>query len=262
MPAPGSLYGEGAQLLDSAGTQASNIAKERQAATDTTVKAGESAGANLSAERTQISSQQAQMALKKMELSENHVEITPQLALGLARTTGDKSWIEAIGQTMRADVYTGLYTHGIEQAYAKRSPKITQVYDENGKIRHAVVYTDEQGNPQQLMLDAGITPDKLHPHKPSGSGDDFKKNKEFMKSHEKAAAFFNDAVRSKQLKSQDPEQWNRMHEEYIKDQDRYDQLKTSMGGSGASQPGGRGDTPAPDNAPFDADAFIKDALGQ
>lgn len=263
MSAPGSLYGEGAQLLESGAASArqtgqQNVEREKIASENIRSATGE-----LGAMGRQLSAQDAAVALKKMEMAENQIEITPQIALGLSKNTGDKEWMTSVGQRMRADVVLGLYTHGLTLQQMKRSPKVTQVYDDKGKIRHAVVYTDEQGTLQQLMLDAGMTPEKLHPPKPgAGGGDDFKKNKEFIKSHEKAAALFNDPFKSKQLKSTDPDQWNRAHEEYIKDQDRYDQLKTSMGGAGSAQPSGDGETPAPDNTPFDADAFIKDALGQ
>jgi len=47
---------------------------------------------------------------------------------------------------MRADVYTGLYTHGMALANAKKSPKVTLTYDKKGTCAYAC-WQDETGTP-------------------------------------------------------------------------------------------------------------------
>lgn len=274
MAAPGSLYGEGAQLLEGSAQTQTDTAKLEQAKTDTTVEAGKASGAQLGETERQISSQQATMALEKMKASDKMqgkvVTITPQIALGMAKNTGDPSWMQAIGQDMRSDVLMSLYTHGIKLDQAKKAPKITQVYDANGKIRHAVVYTDEQGNIQQLILDAGITPENLNKGKGGkggrgGAGKDpeemsFKEKKAFIDMYQKRRAEYSDPMRSEDIKKRNPEKYNQ-DQQWLKDNlDTNDQILKSMGQGGAAAPSSGG-TATPE-APFDADAFIEDALGQ
>jgi hypothetical protein len=148
MPAPGSLYGEGAAMLEAAGGQASNIAKQKQAATDTSVQAGEAASREVGEKDRQMSAQDAQMRLKQMELQENQIKITPQLALGLVKNTGDKSWMETVGQPMRSDVLLSLYTHGINTRIAGKEYKtisdgkeyvIANDIDDNGEIKPRII---------------------------------------------------------------------------------------------------------------------------
>lgn len=261
---PDTLYPAGGQMVQTginAGMEGKKLDLLQSEQSQKTMEAGLGAVRDVQGDRNKI---MAVERLKQMEAMENKIEITPQLALGLVKNTGDKDWLSAVGQRMRADVYTALYTHGMAVNQSKRAPKVTQIYDEKGKIRHAVIYTDDQGNIQQLPLDTGFTPEQLHPPKPgTGTSPEDKKNKEFMRSHEKQAALFNDPVKSKQLKAMDPEQWNMQHEEYMKDQDRYDKLKTSLGKGGGGPAGtGGGDSAVPDNSPFDSDAFIQSALGQ
>lgn len=269
------LYGEGASLLQASGNQAANIAQTRQATTDTTVKAGEAAGAQVGETQRQISAQQATMALEKMKASEKMqgkvLTITPQIALGLAKNTGDREWMQAVGQDMRSDVLLGLYTHGMSLQQAKKAPKVTQIYDGNGKIRHAVVYTDEQGNIQQLMLDEGIAPEALNKGKGGGAkktgaakDDTFKKQKEFNRAYEKLRSVYDDPMKAQETKIANPDKYNQ-DLQWLKDnQDQYDQNVRAMGKAGSPSPaaGVGGSSAVPDNAPFNADAFIRDALGQ
>lgn len=262
MPAPGSMYGEAAQLLEGAAqTGVANTGSDIKR-NDTIVDAGNKAAAEAGASQRQSDQGRAAMALEAIKAKEKMVTITPQIALGLAKNTGDKAWLEAIGQDMRPDALLGLYSHGMALEQAKKAPKITQVYGADGKVRHAVVFTDDQGNVQQHLLDEGMKPTAFHPT--AGGPKDTslsKADKQFMSSHEKDAAFFGDAAKSEQLKATNPEEWNRRHDTYLTNQDRYAQLREGLGKGGAA-PAGGGGPPAPDNsAPFDADAFIQSTLG-
>lgn len=161
------LYGEGASLLQAAGNQATANAQTRQAGTETTVKAGEAAGAQLGDTQRQQQAQQAAQALEVMKQKFDTVEITPQLALGLVRNTGDREWMKSIGQRMRADVYTSLYTHGINMKMMKpykvgfgkdMELTIQPSMDENGNWSYTPV-----GDPVHKFSDTArgvITPEK------------------------------------------------------------------------------------------------------
>lgn len=265
--APGSLYTAGAGLLEAAGGQASNIARTNQDATNTTVQAGNAASSELGAERRQMSAQDAQLQIKKMEVAENQVEITPQLALGLVKNTGEKDWLKATGTRMRADVLMSLYTHGLAVNQAKRSPKVIQKANADGTVQNGLVWEDADGV-QQFWPGTGIKPEKLHPPRGAGAGAGSKDtsisnaDKKFMASQEKDASFFGDASKSEQLKATNPDEWNRRHDTYMQNQDRYDQLRKGLGKAGAAPAAAGGGAAPVNSAPFDADAFIKDALGQ
>jgi len=272
---PDNLFGTAAGLLEGAGQQQLEEKKVEQVPQSEGVKAGESAAGNISAEKqTAMSGQQAQQlaVLKdKLDQASNMMTITPQVALGMVKNTGDKEWMKAIGQKMRADVVLGMYTHGIKLNQAKKAPKVTQIYDKDGKVRHSVVYTDEDGNEQQLMLDEGMTPDQLNKGKGgksksgSGSDDSLKKMKEFNRAYEKARSEISDPSKAAQLQATNPESFKEKSQWLKDNQDQYDANIKALGkGGGAAIPGaaapaGEGGA---DNAPFDADAFIKDALGQ
>ena len=253
------LFGEANQALEGA-SRTTSADKDRKAEANTAEVPGTNQG--------------LEVLKDKMDQAENMVSITPQIALGMVHNTGDKEWLKAVGQKMRADVLMPLYTHGIKLEQAKKAPKITQVYDKDGKVRHSVVYTDENGDEQQLLLDEGMTPEALNKGRGGAGGgkrgggaggakkdDTLAKQKAFMASHEKQAALLNDASKSSALKATDPEQYQRMKEEYEKDQDRYDQLKTQMGAAGAPAPAAGGKSAGSgDSSPFNPDDLIKEAL--
>lgn len=100
------LFPAAASLLSSAGEQQQQQEKTNQQPAQTMAENGRQADDGL---------QQQKLAQLKAQLdhAENMITITPQLALGLAKNTGDKEWIKATGQKMRADVYTSLYSHGL-----------------------------------------------------------------------------------------------------------------------------------------------------
>ncbi len=249
MPAPGSLYGEGAQLLEGAATTQAQAGELEQKKTAAQLDVGKSASSELTGEREQISGQQATMALEKLKASEKMqgkvTTITPQIALGLAKNTGDKEWMSAIGQDMRTDVLLGMYTHGMTVAQQKKQPKITQIYDKSGKIRHAVVYTDEQGNQQEMLLDEGMTPEALNKGKNVGRGgkggaggsDEFKNKKEFIANYQKRRNELADPMRAKDLKSSNPQKYEQ-DQQFLQDyKDQYDKdiKEMSQGGSSGSE---------------------------
>lgn len=62
------------------------------------------------------------------------IEITPQLARGAAKATGDSSWEKAVGTRMRADVYSSLLTMGTRFSMSKKvyNTKQGPVYWEPG----------------------------------------------------------------------------------------------------------------------------------
>lgn len=270
---PETLFGAGAQLLESSAGTASDINKQKQEATKTTVDAGASAGSEIGArQRQQMSGQQAQqleMLKSKLTQQENLMTITPQIALGLAKHSKNPDWLKAVGTQMRSDVVLGLYTAESKAHYTPRY--ITK--QDGDQVSHGWSWFDpdtgqemfvpsDKGGPKYSPTARGeVTPKDKSKVDKKGKDDTLKKNEDFMRSHEKQAALFNDPVKANQLKTTNPDQYNRMYEEYQKDQDRYDQLKTSMGAAGGPAVPASGANPDQGSAPFDADAFIKEAVG-
>lgn len=111
------LYGQGAQLLESSGRQSSDMQQQDIERQKTTVQAGSEANANLARQHLEQMDIDAKM---KGEM----LTISPQLALGLVKHTGDKSWLQAVGQSMRSDVYTALYTHGVMSKFGSKEFKV------------------------------------------------------------------------------------------------------------------------------------------
>ena len=52
-----------------------------------------------------------QILKDKMDHDQNMITITPQIALGLVKQTGDREWMKAIGTKIPAPVYTATYIH-------------------------------------------------------------------------------------------------------------------------------------------------------
>ena len=275
MPGAGdTAFGASAELLGEAGQTELGVSKLKTEQTGQTMDAGVQASTQMGEDRRQGTfdqKQKAAQALAKFKAQQamqgKLVTITPQIALGMVKNTGDKEWLAAVGQQMEAPVLMSLYTHGIKTDQAKKAPKITQIYDDDGKVRHAVVYTDEDGNQQQLLLDKGMTPEQLNKGKGgkgkagSGGDDTFKKNKQFLTEYDKRKAEYSDPLKAHEVQKSDPKRYDE-DMQWLKDnQDTYDSLTKQMGkaggGGGAAPDAGGGQQ---DNAPFDADDFIKEAL--
>ena len=277
MPAPGTLFGEATQALEGASSTAQKTNEIAQKDRSNTIKAGEAAGGEVGASGRQAAGAQDAQKLaelhSKLNQAENMFTVTPQIALGLVKNTGDKSWLEAVGKPIRADVFSALYTHGMALANEKKSPKVTLTYGKDGKVSHTLVWQDADGNPQQIQLDQGMATKLLNEGKGGGkkggdsSSEELKKMKEFNRAYEKARAEISDPFKAKTLQMTNPEKFAQS-EQWLKDnQDQYDANIKALGKGGGAAVGGGGAPAAgggaqPDNAPFDADAFIKDALGQ
>lgn len=254
------LYPAGAQLLEGAAQTA-------------TAQSGQQV------EREKIAATQEQSQQKNMvdlvnshlDRQANQVTITPQIALGLVKNTGDKSWLEAVGQPMRADVMLGLYQYGMRVKNSKYTPKITDTYTKDGKVQKALAWVDpDTEQPMMYTLGEGMSPEKLHPGKGKGSGagadDDFKKKKTFIHEYEKRRMEYSDPIKAQEAQKTNPEKYEE-DIQWLKDnRDDYDSAIKMMSGRGtggaAPAAGGSGGSGGGSSAPFDADSFIKDALGQ
>lgn len=255
------LFSAGAGLLKGAAdTAVDQNLKEKELRQ----KSGDAASGELGADRRQMSVQQAAMALQKLKDAEDQITITPQIALGLVKNTGNKEWLSATGTKMRADMLLGIYTAESKRKYQQ---KLTQTYDKDGTVRHVLITPDEEGNPTEWYLDPGMNADKLHPGKGgkggSGGDDTFKKNKEFLAQYNKRRAEYSDPIKAKEIQQTNPDKYNE-DQQWLKDNmDQYDKLTRSMGKAGAQPPkpaaGASGDSGGSQG--FDADAFIKEALG-
>lgn len=97
------LYPAGAQLLEGASQTAGQIGQQNVEKQKTATEA-----------QVQTDKQFVDLANSELDRRANMITITPQLALGLVKNTGDKEWMKAVNSKMRVDMYTALYTHGIE----------------------------------------------------------------------------------------------------------------------------------------------------
>src|SRR4051812_3609412 len=104
MPAPGTLFGEATQALEGASQTADSANQLKEKSREASMASGDEAGKNLSA-------QQITELHGKLDQQANMMTITPQIALGLMRNTGDKEWLQAVGKPMRSDVVLGLYQY-------------------------------------------------------------------------------------------------------------------------------------------------------
>ena len=258
MPAD-NLYGEGAQLLSGATQASSEMARTKAEGDRTTAEAGSQAAGRLSEQRLQ--SQRAHAAIQQIDeqaiMNGHMMKITPNVALGLAKETKDPEWLKAIGQTMPTGFVLGNMKLSMEKEMKARAPKISQ-YNDNGKIRHTVVYQDEDGNIQQLLLDPGMTPEQLNKGKGGGRGGknaeetmNFRQKQQFIRSYEsrkkqydKDTEFATDTG-----KFADDKQW------LDDNRDTYDGVVKTMAKGGSGGAGG----PAP--KPSGGSADNKDAGG-
>ena len=264
---PAALQGQEAAL------QGANANADRQQETQKEgVDAGKAASSNLAGERQQaMSGQQAQQLAQlkdKLDQASNMVTITPQIALGLVKNTGNKEWLKAIGQKQRADVVLSFMRDGINKRIAGK--EYTTSLD--GKDYRIGMNIDDNGDPQPSILSIGDTP-------VSKTGADTDKAKADRASrekiaHDKAAADARKSATTKmdpkdtefektyrsyakdtegmngtlltQLGKKDPARASELQKkmDFIqKNQDRFNKLQ---GTSGAS-PGGAGGPPSGDN---------------
>jgi hypothetical protein len=148
------LFGASAGLLESAGQkQTQNMEIAQKPITQAT-------DASNTARQNQVSAQDAQkLAMLKSQLdqAENMIDITPQIALGLVKNTGDKEWMKAIGQKMRADVVMAMYTHGINTKISQK--EITTMIGKNKVTLQPYIDDDGQLAVKQIASDEGTTTD-------------------------------------------------------------------------------------------------------
>lgn len=149
----------------------------------------------------------------------NSVTITPQLAEGLSKATGDESWKRATGTKMDARIYSSLLTMGVKKKLSNRIVQTDsgtfEFNEEDGsfnkigpgktkemtgfiggkKMRGTISY-DDDGNPTFKPLDEGITPAAEHPTKPKAASGGGKEETPEQKK-EKALKILNDISKAK-----------------------------------------------------------------
>lgn len=261
------LFSAGGQIgADAAKTSVDQNLREKELRQ----KSGDAASGELGADRRQMSAQQAQMGLEKLKDEENYVEFTPQIALGMVNATGNKEWLrmsdngpDGKPHRMRADMLLGWLTAESKQKWA---PKMVTRYVD-GKQQNGLIWMDPDGNKQEFWPGEGIDPGKLHPGKGgkggSGGDDTFKKNKEFLAQYNKRRAEYSDPIKAKEIQQTNPDKYSEDQQWLKENMDQYDKLTRGMGKAGAQAPkpaaGTSGDSGG--GQAFDADAFIKEALG-
>lgn len=169
--------------------QANDQQAQRQADIQTEgVRAGTATSGNLSAERMQIMK-------AKLDEQANMVDITPQIALGLVKATGDKEWMKAIGQKIRADMLLGYTQYGINARMAGKVFKVPHgdkemsisfSPDDNGELQPQILGEGDRFSPAAQGLDTPkaqadreskeiIAGEKTSKSSPNKSNDDLNK---------------------------------------------------------------------------------------
>lgn len=247
--------------MESSAKTASDIQSQDIQRKGQTIDAGEKASSELGASRREMSRQQAEMGLKKLELQQKSMNVTPQIAVGLSRYLGPAAF-QLIGP-QDPHFVLGILHAQIQQDMVKlKAPKEFNFKVGDKTVPGVMHYNEDSASWEIKQLGEG-GPTAT----PKGKGTDTslsKADQKFMASQEKDAAFFA-STNATQLKATNPDEWQRRYDTYKRNQDRYDKLRSSMGqGSGTPAPapaaGGGGAAAAPGDAPFSADDFINEAL--
>src|SRR6266478_3285967 len=102
------LYPAGAPLMESGAASARQVGQEKVEREKIASENARSTTSEVGQDLRQVQSQQAAVDLEKLKASDKMqgkmMTITPQIALGLSRNTGDPGWLQAIGQDIRSDV--------------------------------------------------------------------------------------------------------------------------------------------------------------
>jgi len=127
---PDNLFGTAAEAMTTAVNAAEESNAQDERSREATMRQGSEASAQLGESNRlgQKGQQEQQLAVlqSKLDQAQNMILITPPIAVGLARHTGDREWLKSIGQKLPAQVYTSLYTQGIYNKIAGRVWKIPQ----------------------------------------------------------------------------------------------------------------------------------------
>jgi hypothetical protein len=190
---PDNLFASAANLLSSAGSQTQETANRDQKTQEMGVTAGENASSELGAERRQqagaMDAQKLTILKDKLDQASNMVQVTPQIALGLVKNTGDKEWLKMVGQKMRADVMFSMYQYGANLKMQSKEYKVP-VGDKIVTMRpHYNKETSDwdfeavaEGEKFSPKSKGEVTPDVKEKEKKGASGED-PKDKEFLKTY-------------------------------------------------------------------------------
>jgi hypothetical protein len=146
------LLGQGASLLRGAADTAvgmAGIEERRRAANLQNLQTGI---AQMAETMRQKMSERAATERQNKQLDAQLIEITPELARGVAKATGDDGWNQAVGKKLRADVYSALLAHGTTKNLAN---KITTYEEEkDGKVFSVTALVDPDSGAKQEIARA------------------------------------------------------------------------------------------------------------
>jgi len=150
---PDNLFGTAAGAMTTAVNAAEESNAQDERSREATMRQGSEASAQLGESNRlgQKGQQEQQLEVLKAKLNEaeNTMLITPQIALGLVKNTGDKEWMRAVGTKMRSDVLMAMYTHGINAKLQGKEFKVPI----GDKIHTLISHVDDEGN--QTLEDLG-----------------------------------------------------------------------------------------------------------
>jgi hypothetical protein len=257
------LFPAAAQLLGKAGTDVQANADRSQQNNNLGVETAEGAGlASADAQAKQQKKQQFDAAQAALDRQANMVQVTPQIALGLVKNTGNKEWMKSVGQPIRADVLMSFLRTGINEKIAGKEYKtikdgkeytIANDIDENGDIQPRIVtvgdapVTKTGADTDKAKADR-LSREKIAAEKAaadkaksSKSGGEPAEDKEFEKTYRgylKDTEGMNGML-LQQMAKKDPKQSQDMQAkmDFIqKNQDRFNKLQGTQGEKGGAAP--------------------------
>lgn len=143
------LFGESAALLQGANTAASNYQQNQTAQEAERNKLFLGGQNNLTQMMGQVMQDQGAMARQKEANQAQMVDITPEIANGLVKTTGDPGWKDAVGQKMPVPVYTVLATKAAQEKVLKAKWKESKVIKGD---KEQTVWVNEEDPTQRIEL--------------------------------------------------------------------------------------------------------------
>lgn len=142
------LFSDAIQGQEAAGQQQVQNNKNKQAENDQGADTAEQGG--------------IQALHDKLSQLNNEVTISPQMALGLVKNTGDKEWLKATGQKMRADVLLSFFKDGINKKiagkvfsapYGDKKISFTMAPDQNGEFQPSIIASGDLYPPKESGAD-------------------------------------------------------------------------------------------------------------
>lgn len=264
---PQDLFGQGAGLLETAGQTNAQTASIKQKDRADVMSSADNAGNNAakmaeekqkeeSDKKAAMVQQAASEQLEKLKQKQGYVTIDGSMAMGMAKHTGNPSWLKMVGQEAPYREITALYTADMKAKEKEGTPKLVQLQD-GDNVYHAYTWKDpDTGQMVQVRADKGGAKSPGSAHK--GEADASKERGTFIKNYDTKRKQLDDVDKKLGYSPNDADlqkQKAALTQELSDDQPKYDQLK----GKQAKGGGFNSDEVTPPPAADEIDNLLNDA---